>query len=586
MNIKKIKIENIKGFGSKNNEIEVNVKPNKYNILVASNGFGKSSITAAFANLKKNRLDVPKENMHELNENAKPKIEIELDDGRKLVADTSHNEISSIFKVYVINNPLNLRATAPRRGAFVNAHAELVIPTTIIDTNVPRHVDLKYSYKTMQNKLSKNRGLMPNITEMLANNKLYKSLQTVFREFDKFEKVDCRKDLLVQQIITEIENCNGKTLADIKASFQSDNLEKLNTDGYANIVHAISPYLKCCYKNNIQVFLVFYQLLLLYRKDKANFKAKCTQAEYELFKSNFNTNLNSIDTTGRKLKAVENKGNLVLKFPKANTLSNGQRDLLSLYAKLYYLKSILHKDKNYLIIIDEVFDYLDDANFLAAQYYLSEIVNTKNVNVYVVLMTHLSPRYFHSNIFSGKKLNVQFLDKRISIDGSPLVKLIELRNKLKEEKNNKLDDEISAYLLHYNVIDKDIKEEVSGCGLPDNCLQLFTSSSIRDYAYKQLELYKRNDPYDSIGVALALRIKIEKLIYEKIRNDDDKSVFIRTHTTKKKLDYVENVLNIDIPDAYRLLSPIYNHMHFTSDYYRIVSALLNRVVQKLINDIF
>jgi hypothetical protein len=38
-------------------------------------------------------------------------------------------------------------------------------------------------------------------------------------------------------------------------------------------------------------------------------------------------------------------------------------------------------DKKYILIIDEVFDYLDDANTMAAQYYLSQIVKKNQGNI-------------------------------------------------------------------------------------------------------------------------------------------------------------------------------------------------------------
>ena len=106
MDIKRIIIENIKGFGTTGNIIDVNIKPNKYNLLVAPNGFGKSSIAAAFNSLNLNRLSINKEIAH--NQDAtlldRAKIKIILDDGTTLEADNSRNEISNYFKVYVINS--------------------------------------------------------------------------------------------------------------------------------------------------------------------------------------------------------------------------------------------------------------------------------------------------------------------------------------------------------------------------------------------------------------------------------------------------------------------------------------------------
>ena len=56
--ITNIKIENIKGFGTANNSFDIEIKPQKVNILVAPNGFGKSSITVAFSSLIRGKIKV------------------------------------------------------------------------------------------------------------------------------------------------------------------------------------------------------------------------------------------------------------------------------------------------------------------------------------------------------------------------------------------------------------------------------------------------------------------------------------------------------------------------------------------------
>ncbi|WP_420553917.1 hypothetical protein [Neptuniibacter marinus] len=53
MTIKKLIIENIKGFSSQS--FELNIIPNKPSLLVAPNGFGKSSLAAAFLSLKQKK---------------------------------------------------------------------------------------------------------------------------------------------------------------------------------------------------------------------------------------------------------------------------------------------------------------------------------------------------------------------------------------------------------------------------------------------------------------------------------------------------------------------------------------------------
>lgn len=64
MEITEISIKNIKGFGepTQNIKLDNSIKFGKVNLLVAPNGWGKSSLTAAFEGLKKTILDIPKDN--------------------------------------------------------------------------------------------------------------------------------------------------------------------------------------------------------------------------------------------------------------------------------------------------------------------------------------------------------------------------------------------------------------------------------------------------------------------------------------------------------------------------------------------
>lgn len=66
--ISKITVKNIKGFSDRDNSIDVDIKSGKINILVAPNGYGKSSITAAFKSLTKTKIKVEKEDIYKENE--------------------------------------------------------------------------------------------------------------------------------------------------------------------------------------------------------------------------------------------------------------------------------------------------------------------------------------------------------------------------------------------------------------------------------------------------------------------------------------------------------------------------------------
>ena len=64
--LKVIEIENIKGISHK--KFELDIVANKPSLLVAPNGFGKSSIATAFKSMNNNRIDLKEDDYHEENE--------------------------------------------------------------------------------------------------------------------------------------------------------------------------------------------------------------------------------------------------------------------------------------------------------------------------------------------------------------------------------------------------------------------------------------------------------------------------------------------------------------------------------------
>ena len=62
MIIKTIEITNVKGVG--HNLFNLDLVPNRPNILVAPNGFGKSSFAIAFDSLRGNRIELDEKNYH------------------------------------------------------------------------------------------------------------------------------------------------------------------------------------------------------------------------------------------------------------------------------------------------------------------------------------------------------------------------------------------------------------------------------------------------------------------------------------------------------------------------------------------
>ena len=73
--IKSIEIENIKGIQQK--RFNLNIIPNKPSLLVAPNGFGKSSIASAFNSMNSRRIILSDDNLYAENSTNLPKVSIE-----------------------------------------------------------------------------------------------------------------------------------------------------------------------------------------------------------------------------------------------------------------------------------------------------------------------------------------------------------------------------------------------------------------------------------------------------------------------------------------------------------------------------
>ena len=79
---------------------------------------------------------------------------------------------------------------------------------------------------------------------------------------------------------------------------------------------------------------------------------------------------------------------------------------------LFKAREKLTKPSN-ILIIDEVFDYLDDANLVAVQYYITKFIDEmkqEGKKIYPLILTHLDPSYFRT--FAFKDLKIYYLNKQ------------------------------------------------------------------------------------------------------------------------------------------------------------------------------
>src|SRR5690606_37040219 len=113
-------------------------------------------------------------------------------------------------------------------------------------------------------------------------------------------------------------------------------------------------------------------------------------------KESFEDIIKAFGATWKDVKPVTRKGSLVVAFPPAIHISNGQRDSLCFAAELRKIERSI-SSRDIILVIDEVFDYLDDANLVAVQYYITRLIKKireKQRIVYPLIFTHLNPYYF------------------------------------------------------------------------------------------------------------------------------------------------------------------------------------------------
>lgn len=574
--ISNITIKNIKGFSDKDNSIDVDIKSGKINILVAPNGYGKSSITAAFKSLTNSRIKVEKNDIHKENEQLDSALSI-TEDTITYTADKNKNELANHFKVAVVNSRLVAKATGRNMGAFHSVQGHLGINDFEIIHKIPTNCTILYDPKSLKNDFGENGKILPNISSLLRDNAFLSQLDDIYSDLDK-QTAKMRQEN-INGIIQIINALNG-TIENIKANFEEKSLSELNKDSsYRNIVELINRH-----KNikGLELFLYFYQIQKIYLSDKPMVKAKVQRAKYELFKQSFDNNLAIIGKTWKNIHTMEHNGSLVIKMPNATNISYGQRDVLTLSIELLKIKSEIKDGCKLILIIDEVFDYLDPVNMTIVQYYFSQLVEEyrQKCILYPIIMTHLSPDYFNNYTFSPRRMNIVYLQKDYI---QPNVNIKRLLVKREEET---IKDDIAKFLLHYNKGEINQRAQFRNLGLAETWGE---GTTFLEHLIKEMNKYLRKEAvYDPYSVCIALRLKIEKIVYEKLPTEDKKKEFIQIHKTKAKLEFAENILG-ELPDIYFILGIIYNdagHLKDENSEKPVVYRLNNLIIQNMISEIF
>lgn len=578
--IKKICIEYVKGFGEKHC-FDLDIFPNKPSILVAPNGFGKSSLTAAFGSLNSVRMNIHKNHYHKDSEENEPGLWIEYKNDNEeiveLVATNASNTISTVFDIFVINNKIEAKAKRRRIGGNTIVSASMEIAPIVL-TDIPQQETFGYRVTLHRENFGINGKVLPNIERLLNNKNFIRDLQEDIQSVDKAGRL-----VTIQaKINTFIDAVNEKgskyTASQLISWILLNKLNELDDISYlsniAILVESSSIY------NKAESYLAAIQIVDLFKQDKEKFKKACKYKIYEFEKEGYEEIFSFFNATWKNVKPKEKDGKLILTLPKAHHISNGQRDVLTFIALLQQAKNSFRK-KNCILIIDEVFDYLDDANLITVQYYITQLIKklkAEGKNFYPLILTHLNPYYFNNYVF--KKQKVYYL-KNSQVDTNE-----QLKKLIRNRENDLIKDDVSKYLLHYHTETINKRNEFSQLGLKETWGE---SNNFYTYIFSEVKNYIKDYEYCPLSVSIALRIKIEELTYNLFTQEDHKEQFLNLHGTVKKLDFAEDK-GINVPEVYYLLGVIYNEVahlrKYLNDNEPIVGKLENLTIKNLIKKIF
>jgi len=574
-----ISIKYVKGIDNKT--FILDLFPNKPSILVAPNGFGKSSIACAFDALKSTKLELNEKDFHKQNTTLLPELSVVLD-GVLYSASTTSNAIHGKFDYSVINSPLYAKAIKRNMGRFTTATASLEAEDIELISTIPDNIAFEYSISSAKSYFGANGKILINLNSTLLDNLEFLYLFSKTINYGEFTKVRTYKKLL--QPIKDRINNQGGTSSQIKKWIQREELTNLvNIEPLQQLVELITRVLTV---DIVDSYLLATQLGEL--STSQTFKKALEYKLYLREKQFFNDLLSSINTTRHTITVQEKrkssnspKKKLIISFPGAHNMSNGQRDILSFIAQIQKARREFRKS-HCILVIDEVFDYLDDANLVAFQYYITKLIEEfkeQDRFLYPMLLTHLDPAYFHHFSFNKHKLQIRYLAKDLTRTSSVFLKLVKHREEIT------IKDTISKYHFHYYPEEGNIESELQSLGL-----RKAWGKSYRFYEIINNEVvkYLAGEEYDPIAVLLAVRIHIEKCAYDQL-NGTQQDHFLCIHKTKSKLEYCEEN-GISIPETHYLLGLIYNddlHWRQHRDYETpLFSKLENMTIKKMINEIF
>ena len=250
------------------------MRNNRVNIVVAPNGFGKSSLATAIKCVSRNgrHIIVDDDDKYKKDKTLVPSVSITLN-GTEYVTDNNRNAINSVLSCKVINSRIMANTTSKRIGSLTSTKGYIDI-SDIDVTKVVHKPNFNYKVSEIQYIFGTNgRKVIKDISNLMSNKNFLIALPDLFPALEKFKTR--KRETLVEDVNQTIRN-----VKDVEKQIDDSCFSNIEKDNYyQNIIHFVSNYIAL--DNKLDTFQVFFQLDKLYQNHRKEISELCHWASYE-----------------------------------------------------------------------------------------------------------------------------------------------------------------------------------------------------------------------------------------------------------------------------------------------------------------
>lgn len=506
-----IDINNIRGISSLNWRPQNGIFPNKPGIIVAPNGAGKSSFALAFASMQHRKLKPAEEDIHNGNLEAEYKLTIHTDEEAEYTANKDKNEILKRFGVAVIK--CNMRPSSTPKVDGVYKKSKIYIPDIKILGQKPQKPEIDFNrFTDIYDIGNVRRGLFPSVKELFKKTELLRLLLDVSKNI--------KRELKAISCIIDTVKEDKRTIDIIHADFINSKLPKILT---SEKIRKVFDFIKEINSDNndAKAGLQAMQTIAIGNLEYGKLDELIDYYEYTQKVKEVRNIFSYLKRTWKGIVPKEEDGKFILRISDCQQISNGERDTLVLIANICKAQIELNKKDN-ILIIDELFDCLDDANIMVAQYFISQFIDKfkkEDRTIFPLILSHLNPKYFNHYTFSDFKIYylVESPNPRISDNILSII-----RHRQRKDTDEVVKNNISGNLLHFT---PNYNDNIDGY---NNGTPWHTVKEFKKHCIKELDSYLLNNQYDPLAVCIALREIIESYLFHKINSEDERNAFLST----------------------------------------------------------